>query len=149
MSPDNDPETRWPAVALAYEFVIPSYQLLAGRFEAADTRISAGLTIASTVTLGTPLFAKAVRPDVSFESPPFVLAIVAFVFVASIGLIGRVRGCLTLPDPMSHYCENLHQSHWEFKRDAVYFAGKHFQMNAEAIRKKSNVSLWMTAFMVI
>ena len=72
----KEPEGRdkWPAVDRAYDFVLPSYQLLATRFEAADTRISALLTLTSTLTIAVPIFAKNVQPGISFASPTFCWA---------------------------------------------------------------------------
>ena len=51
---------EYPSVGLAYGFVQPSYQLLVSRFEAADTRLTALLTVVIGVTTAVPVFAKAV-----------------------------------------------------------------------------------------
>lgn len=63
MSHEGTPdEERWPAVRRAYDFVLPSYQMLASRFEAADTRLTVIMNLAATLTLGAPLLAKSIRP---------------------------------------------------------------------------------------
>jgi hypothetical protein len=114
----------YPAVDTAYDFVLPSYQLLTTRFEAADTRLTTLLTFASTVTLAAPIFGKTVQPDIGFAAPAFVCGIVCFVVAAVIGVIGRVSGNLVLPDPMVIYEKSLHRSEWEFKKNQICYAGE-------------------------
>lgn len=137
-------EKQWPAVNSAYDFVIPSYQLLTSRFESADTRLTALLTLASTLTIAVPIFAKTVRPGVSFTSFSFGCGVLAFILGACIGIYGRVTGSIVLPDPMVIYKKNLHKSEWEFRKDQIYFAGKNFDANAQAVRRKGNVSIFVT-----
>src|SRR5688572_13300512 len=100
----------FPAVDAAYGFVLPSYQLLTGRFEAADTRITTLLTLIVSITLGAPVFAKALRPGVSFEAPLFMGAVVAAILGVIVGMVSRVTGSLVLPDPMVMYEKSLHRT---------------------------------------
>jgi len=143
------PEEQWPAVDAAYGFVLPSYQLLVGRFESADTRLTSLLTLSSTLTLAAPLFAKNVQPAISFRSPFFIFAMMVFLVAAIVGIFGRVAGSLALPDPMIMYQKSLHCSEWEFKKNQIYFAGEHFEYNVQAIRKKGNVALCLTVMLVL
>src|SRR5690348_11408848 len=108
---------NWPAVSKAYDFVIPSYQLLTSRFEAADTRLTALLTFTSTVTLAVPIFAKSVDSNISFGSFFFGSGMAIFLVGAVIGLLGRVTGSITLPDPMVIYRKSLSESEWEFEKN--------------------------------
>lgn len=140
---------KWPAVERAYDFVLPSYQLLAGRFEAADTRITALLTLTSTLTVAVPIFAKNVRPDISFGSPFFLFGMTIFVLGGILGVIGRVGGGLTLPDPMTIYNKSLHESEWEFKKNQIYFAGENFDSNVQAVRQKGNVAISVTIALMV
>jgi hypothetical protein len=140
---------QWPAVDRAYDFVIPSYQLLASRFEAADTRLTAMLTLTSTLTLAVPIFAKSLQPDISFASPFFASGMAIFLIGSIIGIFGRVMGSLTLPDPMVIYETGLQDSEWEFKKDQIYFAGENFNANLQAVRKKGNVSIFMTVTLLL
>jgi hypothetical protein len=55
-------EGPWPSVETAYHFVLPSYQMMVSRFDAADTRLTALLTMTSSLTLGAPILARAVDP---------------------------------------------------------------------------------------
>jgi hypothetical protein len=59
----------WPSIGEAYTFVVPSYTWLLSRLEAADNRLTALLTVLTTLTLGVPVFARAVRPDIAFRAP--------------------------------------------------------------------------------
>jgi len=147
----KEPEGRdkWPAVDRAYDFVLPSYQLLATRFEAADTRISALLTLTSTLTIAVPIFAKNVQPGISFASPYFLLGMMFFLLSSVLGIIGRVSGGVMLPDPMVFYNENLQESEWEFKKNQIYWAGENFFTNAQAIRQKGNVATAMTIGLLV
>lgn len=140
---------QWPAVDTAYDFVIPSYQLLVTRFEAADTRLTALLTLGSTLTVTVPIFAKNVQSDISFASPFFLLGMALFLLGAVIGIVGRVTGSLALPDPMVIYRKSLHHSEWEFKKNAIYFAGQHFDYSVQAIRYKGNVALCVTVALLL
>jgi hypothetical protein len=132
------PEDKWPAVMVAYDFVMPSYSLLVSRFEAADTRLTILLTFAATVTLGAPVLAKAMQPNIEFMSPRFLSAVASAMLSVGLGIAARVRGRLTLPNPKKVYNENLHESEWAFRKNALYFAGQHFDLNADAIRRKGN-----------
>lgn len=142
-------EKHWPAVNRAYDFVIPSYQLVAGRFEAADTRLTALLTLTSTLTIAVPIFAKSVQPNISFASPFFLAGMVIFALSVLIGIYGRVSGSLTLPDPMALYREHLEDTEWEFKKNQIYFAGENFNANVQAIRKKGNISIFVTVTLLL
>lgn len=81
--------TNYPSVELAYDFVLPSYQMLATRFEAADTRVTSFLTLVASVTLAAPLFAKTVRPDSQFSSPLFIAGVICFLGAIAVGVWGR------------------------------------------------------------
>jgi len=102
------------------------------------------LTLAASLTPGAPVFAKAVRSDISLVSPFFLLAVLLFVGVAVAGVFGRMGGSVTLPNPMAFYRHSLHESEWTFKKNAVYFAGEAFVENAGAIRWKGNIAVAVT-----
>ena len=141
-------ESKWPAVARAYDFVIPSYQQLVNRYEAADGRLTQSITLVSTLLFGIPLFARTIRPDVSFKSPFFLVSIALLAASAIIGIAGRHRGRLRLVNPTHLYAEWLHLSEWEFKKDMVYFAGTDFTDNADAIEQKARLSALMNSLII-
>lgn len=140
---------QWPAVNWAYDFVLPSYQLVAARYEAADTRLTNLLTLTSTLTLAVPVFAKNVQPGISFTSPWFLFGILIFLLGAVLGIIGRVTGSITLPDPMVIYDKSLQDSEWEFKKNQIYYAGENFDANVEVVLKKGNVAFCLTIALVL
>jgi hypothetical protein len=142
-------EERWPAVEAAYLFVLPSYQFVLSRFEAADTRLMALLTLAATMTLGAPVFAKAVRPDISFASPFLWLGVALFAVGAVFGLVGRIVGTIILPDPMVMYEKSLRRSDHSFKMSQIFYAGENFSANVETIREKGNAATVMTITLVL
>src|SRR4051794_29791910 len=82
----------WPSIGEAYVFVLPSYQWLLARYEAADNRLSTLVTWLSTLTLGMPVLGRALREDVSFRALPFRLAIALFAIAAAVGIVGRTTG---------------------------------------------------------
>ena len=133
-------EDKWPAVEAAYDFVVPSYQMLMSRFEAADTRLTTLLTLVSTLTLSAPILAKAVQKDISFKSPFFIVGAVCFIAAVVLGTLGRVKGSIQLPDPMVFHQTGLHESSWTFKKNAVYFAGLAFKANSKAVRLKGTLA---------
>lgn len=145
----DEGEKKWPSVNIAYGFVLPSYQLMISRFEAADTRLTSLLTLASTLTIAVPIFAKNVRSDISFASPFFVLGIVFFLCAGAMGVYGRLTGSLKLPDPMVIYNKSLENSEWEFKKNHIFFAGEAFEYNAQAIRAKGNVAICLTIVLLL
>jgi len=56
----------------------------------------------------------------------------------------RWIGKLTLVSPMKLHDTSLHLSEWQFKRDRVYFAGRHFEANHRAVTLKGNISIALT-----
>ncbi len=145
----NDPDAeRWPAVDLAHSYVLPSYQFLLNRFEAADTRLTALLTLASSLTVGVPSLARAVRPDIGFRSVWFLAGLALFLLGVIAGIGGRVRGRFVLPDPMLLYRKSLHESPWLFQKNQLFLAGQHFDRNLNAIRQKGNLALVVTGALV-
>src|SRR2546426_3649416 len=146
---DTPERDQWPAVDAAYNFVLPSYALLVSRFEAADDRLTTLLTLTATLTLGAPILAGSIRKGISFLSAWFLAAMLSFLAGVIIGLIGRAAGKLTLPNPMVHFEKSLRHPEWEFKKNAIYFAGLHFSANSDAIRKKGNVAASVAVFLVI
>jgi hypothetical protein len=148
MTESTDPD-KWPSLDIAYAFVLPSYQLLTGRFEAADSRIVSLITMASSLAPAGPVFAKAIRPNISFTSLWFITALVTFGVITFLGLLARIRGVLILPNPRILRQTALNKPEWRFKADALYLAGQHFDKNAHAINTKGNWSIALTALLVL
>lgn len=149
----NDEETKqaesqWPSVGLAYDFVKPSYDWLQNRLDAVNSRIEFLLTFASSITVAAPVFVKALFSDIGFESLWFYAAIVAFVFCAVVGIISRAHSDLKLVSPQKLWDKWLSRSEWEFKKDAIFFAGQHFKHNTSLVNKKANSATVMSMLLV-
>jgi hypothetical protein len=148
-APESAEKAAWPAVDTAFAFVLPSYQLLVSRFEAADSRIVSLVTMASSVTFAAPVLVRSVRPTVSLSSGWFLAALTLFAAIVACGLVARITGVLTLPNPSVLYETALGKSDWRFKIDAIYFSGQHFDANAKAINAKGNWSIVLTVLVVL
>jgi hypothetical protein len=146
MGESDQPE--YPAVDAAFQFVVPSYQIMAGRFEAADTRLNSLTTTLLTMTTAVPVFAKAINPAVTFASGSFALGLIAAGVGLTLGVWGRNTGKLTVVDPMVLYRKSLWRTDPGFKKNAIGFAGQHFDDNAKAVERKGNVATAMVIAMV-
>jgi hypothetical protein len=142
------PEDKWPAVGAAYDFVLPSYQWMVASIDAAVGRIQVTMTLAATVTLGFPVLARSVKSQIAFASPWFILALVFFLAAFVMGMIAKSWGTITLASPSKLHDSRLHLSEWEFKQDAIYFAGVAFSRNAALVNLKARLNTWMSALLL-
>lgn len=145
----NKAEEKWPSVHLAYDFVKPSYDWLQNRLDAVNARIEFLLTLSFSITTVAPIFAKAVFSDIDFGAFWFVAAMAVFVLTAIIGLIGRIFSGFKVVSPKKLYGKWLGWSEWKFKKNAIYWAGEHFQYNASLINKKANFGIAMTVLLAM
>jgi uncharacterized membrane protein YadS len=142
-------EETWPAVGFAYDFVFPSYQMMASRVEAMATRIQAIMTFAATVSLGFPVLGQAVNKTISFWSAPFLGAIALFVILMCFGVIVRDFGEFMVVSPSKVYATSLHLSEWEFKRDAIHTAGRCFDHNSALANRKAELAKVMSVLLLL
>jgi len=142
-------EDKWPSVHWAYEFVKPSYEWIQNRLDAVNARIEFLLTFSSSVTLAVPIVVKVLFPDVDFGSLWFMSAMCMFLFTAVVGILGRIYGGLKLVSLQKLYNEWLNYSEWEFKKNAIYFAGEHFTYNNSQINRKANFTIIMSVLLVL
>ena len=143
----SDEET-YPAVKFAYDFVQPSYGLMTARIEATVSRIQALMTFAATITLGFPVLGRAINPSISFGCAPFAVGLTFFIVLMILGVIARDVGDLKLVNPGRLYESSLHLSEWEFKRDAVFFAGESFTHNLALANHKANMGRSMSILLL-
>lgn len=129
--------SQYPSLELAYEFVKSSYDLMVIRFDSANSRIQNLLTWAIGITVAIPLFNKVVNDTGTFKSVWFILALLAFLAVVIIGVVGQRMGSVKLIDPKILYEKHLHYPEWEFKKNLIYWAGENFNSNNKAIEVKS------------
>ena len=136
---------RWPSVDLAYGFVLPAYQWAQQRLDAVDSRIQTLQAFAASITIAAPVFAAAIVTDIQFDSIWFVLALGAFGITVVTGAIARAWGTVQIISPQRLYQAWLHLSEWEFKKNAIYWAGEHFETNRTLVNGKGWVPMGMTA----
>ena len=142
--------TTPPGVLLAYEFVIPSYQWVIQRLDAVDLRIQTLQAFSATVTLAAPILAATVVRNIDLQSLWFIGALIPFVAILVIGASARAWpwGGLILPSPQVLYDDWLEDSDLKFRKDAVKYAGKHFESNRFLINTKGYIADFMTALFV-
>jgi hypothetical protein len=104
----------------------PSYQFLLARFEAADTRLTALLTVVIGVTTAVPVFARTVASTPALDDVWFIAGLLFALVATGFGIVGRTSGTIRLVNPGVLYQTALHLDEWTFKKERVYFAGQHF-----------------------
>jgi hypothetical protein len=129
---------RWPGVEPAQAFVIPSYQWMLSRLEAADSRIHTLLTFVATVTFAVPTLGKAIRPDIPLESPPLFIALFIALSICAFGVYARTHGGIQLPHPQKFYDRWRGKSKDQFENDALYFAAQAFEDNKRLVEWKAD-----------
>ena len=142
-------EATWPAVHVAYDFVGSSYASIMQRLDAANSHLETLQTFAASITLAAPILAASVVKDVDFRSPGFVSALSIFTAVIVIGAVARVRGTVELITPQVLYDHWLHYSEWEFKKNAVYWAGRHFDASRSVVNNKARAAFGMTVLLLL
>lgn len=125
-----------PSIDLAYEYVRPSYEWLQSRLDAANNRLQYIVTLASTITVAAIVLGKAIFTDISYSSVWIWLTLVTFVLIAAVAMIGRMLSGMKLTTPKKLFEDWLGLPELEFKKDAVYFAGQHFEYNSALVSKK-------------
>ncbi len=130
----NDLESQYPSVDLAYELGVSSYETALKRWDAMEGRITTLVSIAVSLTLAIPVLSKALK--LAIEPPWIVLTLLVFLGAMASCLSGRLYGTIKLVDPGVLYENYLDDSHWEFKKNFIYWAGVHFRANVKVIETK-------------
>lgn len=118
-------------------FVLPSYQWMLQRIESADSRLQAVVTFIATTTFAFPALAATIRDDITFSGHWFILAMVCAAVAIVTGIVARIRGGVKLVNPDRLYNNWLDYSPWEFRKNALYWAGQDFRTNAVLIGRKA------------
>ena len=136
---ENDKESKYPSVDLAYEFAKSSYDWMLNRIEAMNSKLQGLLTLATAVTAAMTILAKSIFDNVDFQSALFRGAIAAYILLVFIGTFGLCKGGVKLVHPKNLYEKWLSNSTWEFKKDTIYFSGQDFEDNNKIIEAKSRL----------
>ena len=93
------------------------------------------------------LFGSAIEM-VDLRSIWLILAFVMFFLSVLVGTLARATGNLSLLTPQLLYEGWLHYSPWEFKKNAVYWAGEHFKANSGLVNRKGLALSLMTLLLI-
>ena len=145
---DDTPE-KLPGVETAYEFIIPSYQLVERRMQAADAQIRGLQAFAATLAVAATVLAGGLNRQVEFGSPWLWVALGAFVAIVVIGAIANVLGNFTFISPNRLFEDWLWRDTWQFKKDLLAFAGEDFDKNVSGVNLKGNAAILMTGLFVL
>ena len=141
---------QYPGIPTAFEFVKPSYELLARRYELMESRIRALATFATTITIAGPAFAKAILGrDPDFTSAWFLIAMALYLFLAFIALGSTMTKSIQFVDPGMLYEGSLHLTETEFKRDMIFFAGEAFTRNMNIINIHARYGNWVALLSLV
>lgn len=131
------PEEQWPAVALAYEFVRPSYDIMLKRFEIVEGRIRALLTLTASLTFGAPVFATAALGTMPFTSLSLQLALTCAAYVLVAGCLASVGRRVDVPNPGLLHDAAMRVPVWDFQRVALQAASDAWQGNRRRLEWKA------------
>ena len=145
---EKAPEDEWPSMVRAYDFVLPSYQWLLSRCEAADNRLSALLTVVTTAMFAFPVLARSIRPNAVLDTPVFFVGVGLLVLASVIGIWARIYGKLNLADPAFLFGAT-HETDFEFRKNAVFFAGKHLGLNRDVVAVKHKAAAVMSGLLLL
>ena len=148
MAQENQ-EQQWPGVDAAFGFVIPSYQWTITRFEAVDSRIQTLQAFVLTFTFGLPVIVRTLSENIYFASTWFILGVSFAALTIFLGIVARSWSGITVPSPGVMFEKWLDLDEWTFKKDAIFFAGQHFEDNARLINMKGRMVSWMTFLFIL
>jgi hypothetical protein len=132
---------------LAYQIAVSSYDWAAKRFDAIDARIQTVLGVGLSVTLAIPVGISALK--LSADSRWIGGAVLLFILAIAVGTHARLLGELTLVTPKVLYDKWLGLSEEDFKRNLVYFAGQHMEMNRDLIARKHRLLAIVTVIFLM
>jgi len=134
-------ETAYPSVNEAFSFVVPSYQWALERFERNDSRLQQIVTIAASITVGFPLLGVRLNSDIGTDIDwsliPLAVAVLLGLAIVYHGLSSQTKRTLKLAGLLNLHREWLSLEKAEFKRDYLFYAGKHQEYNLEAVEWKA------------
>jgi len=135
-SPTTGSESPYPGVDEACDWAKLSYSWTLQRLDAVDSRIQNLQAFSASVALAGFAVSGALDGDVDFKSAWLLMALAGFAVIVVAGAAVRAWGNVTLPSPRVLYEQWLAKPEWDFKKDAVYFAGEHFEANRRLINRK-------------
>jgi hypothetical protein len=138
-------EAKWPGIEQAYAFVLPSYHWMLTRYEAADSRLQALLTVVATVNLAAPTVLAAVCKDGLRQSPLLLVgALTVGVLAVVVGVVARTTGAgVMLASPEVLWRKWTRLDEWTFKARMLDYSARHFEDNRRAVERKGRLATLM------
>ena len=141
-------EENYPAVDLAYEVSLKSYDWAIQRMDSIDNTIDKLLAWISSINLGVIAIVASKTSNISgyrnlselFESGYFYTSMVIFFIIILLGVITKIFGSLRLVSPKK-LLSRLHKNHWLFKKDAIYLSANDFRINQIIVNRKGYISI--------
>ncbi len=132
--------TTYPAIDIAFRVSMDTYEWMAKRFDALDAKIQTVMAVAVTSTFAIPLAFGALKlsPSTSWAYSGLMF----FGLSVWISIHARLRGSMRMISPAVFYEGWLSMSESEFKKNAIFFAGEHFNRNANVMDEKYRFFLW-------
>ena len=120
-----------PSLALAYDYVMPSYDEVVVRHNAIQARLATLAIIAAPLTLAIPVL-KEVKLDIDLASLAFVLAFLCGAVVVSLGLcLSNTTKLLRIdPTALRAFAKVAPE---RFQHEMLYWAGENFASNKRAL----------------
>ncbi len=142
-------EKKYPAVHIAYDIAVKSYDWALHRSDAIDNGIDKFLVWISSINIGVVAIASTKFTDISFHSCWAIFAIMMLGGGIFLGIWAKVKGSLILPSPKKIYDKYLHYTQWEFKKNWIYFSGEHFEANRQLINQKGRLMMAMAVLFLL
>lgn len=133
---------RWPSMKLAYEFVIPSYDILERRLQAVEGRIQSLLTLGLSVTLGAAAIVGAINQRVEIDWP-FGVAIAFLIAIIGAGAHARRMGGFHAFNLDAMWNYGVASPEWDFQREALDSARRDLAVHVRAFQRKNNALTFM------
>lgn len=130
-------EATYPGVELAYPIALSSYETFLKRLDALDGRIQTTQAFLVTITLALP--AIAASKNIKFASTWFLVALGAFALSNILTIVARLKGTIILLHPSVLYDEYLSYTDWEFKKNVIYWAGRHVDHNNQVLALRARL----------
>ena len=142
--PTMPPDQQWPAIPVAYEWARPSYEIMLKRFEIHENRVRGLITMAASLTFGAPVFAKAARGDMSYDSGWLLAALGCAVFILILGTAAFIGRRVEVADPALLHATALDDAEcrrpWDFQHWMLGRAAEAFHANNRALEWKGRAS---------
>ena len=143
----QDLQSSYPALEVAYDLVLPSYEWALRRLDAIDARLRHIATLAASITAAVPVAMGALTDYVIF-SPWFVAGVAIGVATIVLSTYAQTAGGLILVDP-AKVRPALTKTPDEFRDYLVYYAGCHRARNGKVINSRGYWAMGLSGLVAL